>query len=307
MTGDLVITDTATARRIRTATVPLRAVTENLRSVLAESFLITAAYRGSKSVAAAPMLKSAHTFFKLDSKTSRQEMGDNLDAGVALGLLPAADAQALPRTAEDFGSTTFYAETRYDDDQTTVLFLDGGQPRSQDDYEVAGREAIQLLVLPGDMDDYRRQPAIDDNLWARMKAAGQPSFKALFPGLSSEQVQLIASDYTVVVWWAETMRKTAEKLAAVRSFVEANPGVDWDDARFVAKRADLASHLRSVARDTKEEFGRPWGLIAMDMVSGRKAEARIQITGSRIVLERERPRALGAAPGTLPGASAATR
>ncbi len=293
-TGDLVITDSATAERIRTASVPLQAVPERLRYVLAESFLITAAYRGSRAVAAAPSLASAHTFFERLAKTDRVQLEDGFEVGAALGIMPEAEAHALVGTLEEFGPTTFYVETRYGDDLTAALFLDDDHPRPLEEYETAGRETIQLLVRSGDPDAYRRQPATDDGLWSRMKAAGQANFTPLFPHLTREQVRVIEADYTVIVWWAATMRKTAEKLAEVRACFQEHPHLSPNDNRFQRLRVALAEHLRKVARDTKEEFGRPWGLIAMDRVSGRLSEAEIRITGNRIALFRERPRVLGA-------------
>lgn len=295
VTGDLVVTDSATAQRIRAASTPFSADPGRLQRVLAESFLITAAYRGSKTAAAAPQLESAHTFYQFSEKTDRQTMQGYLDTGIALGLLAAADEQALLGMLDDFGSTAFYAETRYGDELTTALFLDGDQPRPLVEYEIAGREAVQLLVRAGAQDEYRRKPAIDDALWAQMKSAGQPGFGSLFPRLSQLQVAVIAADYSVIVWWAQAMRTTAEKLAAIRRFVGASPGLDWDDPRFRSMRTDLQGHLAAVAADAREEFGRPWGLIAMDRVSGRTAQATMQVTGGRVALLKARPTAVGAA------------
>ena len=176
----------------------------------------------------------------------------------------------------------------------------GGQPRTIEEYERAGREAIQLLVRPGAFDEYRRQPAIDNALWAKMKSAGQANFHVLFPNLSQLEVAVIVSDYSVIVWWAKTMSDTAVRLLAVREYVEAHPGVDWGDAKFIELRKDLAAHLKQVAADTKEEFGRPWGLISMDRASGRVAARPVQITGSRVALLRER----SAPPGAVRAAGA---
>ncbi|MBI4873315.1 MAG: hypothetical protein HY822_01640 [Acidobacteria bacterium] len=292
VTGDLTIADTATADRIQAARAPFLAEPERLRKVLAESFLITAAYRCGKSVASAPALKSAHTFFEMNARTNRQMFGDDLEVAVALGVLSQAEQERLLGALNDFGSTAFYAETRYDDERTAALFLDRGRPSPIEEYERAGREAIQLLVRPGDIDEYRRRPAIDDTLWNRMKPAGQFNLKPLFPDLTGQQVGVLGADYSVIVWWAGTMHKTAQKLAELRALVEANPSLSADDPRFRSLRDDLAKHLEKVARDTKEEFGRPWGLIAMDRVSGRTAEATVQITGPRVALLKERAKAL---------------
>jgi hypothetical protein len=141
---------------------------------------------------------------------------------------------------------------------------------------------------------------VDDDLWVQMCSVGQPGFGSLFPDLRDQQVAVIAADYSVIVWWAETMRQTAGKLAALRSLVDANPAIGWEDPRFHSLREDLQNHMRAVARDTKEEFGRPWGLIAMDRVSGCAAQASVQLTGGRVALLRDRLKAVAAAPGRAP-------
>ncbi|MBI3694034.1 MAG: hypothetical protein HY238_04230 [Acidobacteria bacterium] len=270
VTGDLVITDKATASRI-----DFGAAGKKLRHVLAEQFLITAAYRASPLAARAPALHSSHAYFELHAATDHQTMKDNLDVAQALGLLSEEEKQENLAGVDHFGNTTFYAETGYEEDLTVRLFLDdGGQPRSEAEYERVGREALQLLVQKGDPDDFRRRPALDDALWANMKSLGQANFRSLFP---ETQLGAVIADYTVIVWWAEAMRKTAEKLAQLL----ASP----DDSSL---RRQLAKHLESVAGNTKEEFGDPWGLVAMDVVSGRRAAARVEFTGPILALARER-------------------
>ena len=86
-TGSLVISDRATAERIQSEQVNFGADTQKLRHVLAESFLITAAYRGTKQLAGAAPLRCTHRFFELENSTSPEDMGRKLRIGVALGLL----------------------------------------------------------------------------------------------------------------------------------------------------------------------------------------------------------------------------
>jgi hypothetical protein len=50
----------------------------------------------------------------------------------------------------------------------------------------------------------------------------------------------------------------------------------------------LADHLRNVAADTKEEFGRPWGLIATDRLTNCRSSARVAFTGPVISFVRQR-------------------
>jgi hypothetical protein len=128
-----------------------------------------------------------------------------------------------------------------------------------------------------------------------MRAAGQFNFPPLFPDLTDLQVQVIAADYSVIVWWADAMSCCAQRLAAIETQLAMTP--DPATPQFQALRADLASHLASVASQTKDEFGQPWGLIAMDLVSGGRAAASIHIAGSRVSLAATRAAPAAAACG----------
>jgi hypothetical protein len=283
--GDLVITDSATGVRLESERVNFGAESGRLRRLLADTFLITAAYRAGKLAVAEPDLESCHTYFELQARTRRQALKDNLDVAQALGLLTEVEKQDLLGERDDFGRTTLYAETRYDDQRTEGLFLRAdGSPRDQEEYERAGREALQMLIQPGDADDYRRRPAVDDALWKQMRSLGQFEAARLFP---ERQRDLILSDYVLIVWWAETMHATARKLAEVRRFLAAG-AAGPDDPRFGELREDLAEHLKAVAANTKPQFGEPWGLLAMDRVEGRAAQAVVEVTGPAVALRRRR-------------------
>ncbi len=267
-TGDLVIVDQATALRIQTASVNFGADEEKLRHVMAESFLITAAYRGSQASLAPPQLKSTHAFFRLDSKTSRGELDRCRMALTAVGLTP----PPLPEGIDQFGRSTFALEAAYDESASLALFLDdSGQPRSVEHYENAGRHAIQLLV-PADGDDaFRLKPTGVDAIWAKMKDLGPANFGQLFP---QTQAPVIAADYLAIRWWADTMQQTALRVQGLQ-----RPGA----ADSAALRQDLANHLKKVAARAHEQFGSPWGLVAMFLVSAARAAATGSITGTRFV------------------------
>ena len=271
-TGDLVIVDQASASRIQSSAIHFGADEDRLRHVMAESFLITAAYRGSKSVISPPQLSSSHLYFKIDDRTSRDDMRSYAAVAPALSL----SAPNIPSGVADFGRTSVFAEARYDDDLARALFLQAdGTPRSRTDYESAGRRAIAMLVLPDGDDAFRRRPALDDALWNQMKDLGQPGFGQIFPEL---QAAVIGADYTAIQWWAGSMRGTAEILARMDTST--------------AGRQDLANHLRDVASKAHVQFGAPWGLVAMFLVSAR-SETSLHITGPRFVYATTRP--LGAA------------
>jgi len=149
----------------------------------------------------------------------------------------------------------------------------------------------------GAADPVRLKPLQNDDLWKDMKDRGQTRFRTLLPDATALQIGLISADYSTIVWWAKTMTETGKALLRVRTFFAKNPGVDPKNEDFLKLRTDLAQHLRAVAADTKEEFGRPWGLIAMDMLTGHRAEARATFIGPVISMNRARPVAMGVGGG----------
>ncbi|SPE39520.1 hypothetical protein SBA3_3270004 [Candidatus Sulfopaludibacter sp. SbA3] len=287
-TGALVVTDQATASRVQSEQVNFGADTQKLRHVMAESFLATAVYRGAEGKMSGPSLKFSHSYFDLVNQTGRDEMLEMLRTGVALGLL-AGDEGEAPQDIADFGRTMVHATTDYDDRLATGMFLDSnGGPLPPGFYEQMGRNAVQSLVKDTDADAARLRPAVDDSLWAQMKEQGQPGFPMLFPMLSPPLVGAITADYSTIVWWADAMAEAAERLASIRQWYGANPAASVDDPKFQQLRGALADHLKQVAATTKEEFGQPWGLLAMYEAASRRSGAAITIAGPKLVRMKER-------------------
>ncbi len=289
-TGELVLTDKATAKRIRATLRNFAVDPEKLHKVQMESFLFTAAYRGSKLAVAPPKLKSIHSYFELHARTNHQTMKDNLDVAEALDLLSREKKAELLGDGNDFGRSTLYAETGYEDDLLRSVFLDAeGNARSMDFYEQAGRKALRLLYQTSDTDHYRRLATDDDELWKKMRAAGSPqNVMALFLHLNEIQRAVVDSDYRVIVWWAKAMRKLAEELVEVRKFFAAHPNPAPGDNSLRKVRKRFRKRVSSVAKTTKKQFGDPWGLIAMDIATNHRASAKVRLTGDVVAYENER-------------------
>lgn len=298
-TGELLITDSATATRLTASTSNLAADHAKLRKVMAESFLITAAYRCSQTFLQSPALEIAHSYFELHSKTSRQTLKDNLDVVEALGLLAKQEKEKLLAGPNDFGSTTLYVESAYDDALATSLFLNAkGEARGEAEFERAGRDALRLLVQQGDDHDYRRFLGSDDAFWKEIKSAGNPAaFRSIEKVKAIRNaaklpleavVGVLGADKSLIVWWAQELRGTALKLVEIRKAVKANPNAGLDGNVFNGLRRELADHLKGVAARTKEEFGDPWGLVATDLATGKAAKVKVRVTGPRVVLRRGR-------------------
>jgi hypothetical protein len=290
-TGEVIIADTATASRIAASTLNFAADTEKLKKVMAESVLMTVAYKFSKLVTHAKTdLAISHWYFELHSKTDVATLRNNLEVFEALGLIGANDTQQLIGGGKKFGRTTLYAETSYDDPLVNSLFLNNGAARSQSEYETAGRRAIALLVQTGEDNAARRMPALDNALWKEMSKQGQPNFRFIdaLENLNAFDLAVITADYTVIKWWAESMAEMGKSLLEMRKFLDEHEGIDSQNKTFKSLRKKLGSKLKEVASNTKAEFGDPWGLIAMDQASGGKAGAKALITGPDFTLFKER-------------------
>jgi hypothetical protein len=276
-TGEVVLTDTATASLIGINTLNFAADSKKLRHVLAEQFLISAACTASTVIEGPPGLHAQHTYFNFSSRTSRTDMRNDLLLGAALQLISTPNALAmLPAGIGDFGASTVLAETAYDDPAVEAFFLNNNLPRHEADYENAGRDAIAYLVQKGDDDDFRLLPVTDDGLWNGMKQIGNvqsPQFINLIRNYTQASVapSVIGVDFLNIAWWSGAMQSCAQKLVAIRSFLSQNPGVDPNNHDFLAKKRDLAKQLRGVAATTREDFGGPWGLIAMCLLATRVA------------------------------------
>ncbi len=299
-TGELILTDSASASQFQAGVVnvgnrPNEANPKQVRKILASSLLITAAYRASDTLVSPPTLKSSHTYCEVHERTDRNTMADELGAAVGLGLMTRGELNDLVKDTAQFGRTLAYASADYNDALATALFVENGKSRELTEYEDIGRQAMQVVAGRGGTGDaVRLRPLQSDDLWKQMKGQGQSKFRTLMPEATDLQIGAITADYSTIVWWAETMNKTGQALIKVKNFLVKTPGVDPKNADFQKLRSDLAGQLKTVAVDTKEEFGRPWGLIAMDLLTESRSEARATFTGSIINLTRARPVAVAA-------------
>jgi hypothetical protein len=282
--GDITVTDQAGADHVAFSAGNYYADPDKLRKVLAQSFLLTTAYRSSTTVPRAPELTSKYWFFQMHQQTSAAQLADYLNIAASLELAPAAPPKSalavIPKGVA--GRSTFYAESHYDETHATALFLDsGGNARPQSEYETLGRQALAMLLPPGDsINDARRLPLTDAAIWNAMSEAGQPNnFGAVFEeqGFNANQLADITSDYTLIKWWAAAMHAMGVALSALSDFVRHNPAWDPQDPAFKKKRSDLDSALAEVAATTKDQFAEPWGLLAMDLAAGGTAPASARI------------------------------
>jgi len=291
VSGSVLITDQATATRV-TGAVNFLADPDKLRKELAQSFLITAAYRCSGLVAHAPSLKASYWHFAAHAKTNRQTMAAHLDALLALGLVSEAQKEQKLSNLSDFGRSTCYIGTDYNDALSQSLYLHpGGEPRGIEEYEQIGRQALQQLLHESGNDGYRLRSLENDALWQQVKATGGTpvNLAPLFPDLRPDtQIPIIAGDYLLIEWWATTMSRLAVALSASRRVFAQIPAPASDSPAFQQARMDLWHRMADVASNTHDRFADPWGLVAMDLASGQRSTASARIVSPGLTLSVSR-------------------
>jgi len=290
--GDITITDQAGANRVQFTSDNFAKDSAQLRRVLAESFLMTVAYRTSATVRVGPTLTTTQWFFELHQKTNLQNLKDYLNVSEALGLLSSPEAsnklESVAGTGS-FGRSTLNVNCSYTDSLSKSLFIDAsGQARGGNEYETIGRSALKSLLPEGDpINDARRLPLINDKIWSAMRKAGQPNnFGGVFNsfGFNANQLADINSDYTLIVWWADAMHDMAVALSTLLGYIAQHPQWDPQDNAFKKLRSNLDDTMAEVSKNTKDQFAEPWGLIAMDLASGRKSAKELQLICARLAL-----------------------
>lgn len=293
--GELVIVDKITSDRVGAITT-----NRQIRKLLYESTVMSLTYRAIGLDPATAVLDISQSFFFFDKSANRQRVSDYLDAVRALGLID-DDGDAMLGDEDDFGKASLLLETSYDDEASARVFVVPQGVSAGDFYERIGREALLSLVKPGEPDDYRRIPLLDDSLWQKMRDTGQPGFRFILPspitGGSREAIRVgvVESDYTVIVWWAGAMAKATERLADMREFLDQQsdrrdpddrrlpPELD-EDPEFLSRRRDLEKAMVKAIKNNKSTFDDPWGLIALHLASAGTATAAATLISPKLTL-----------------------
>jgi hypothetical protein len=287
-TGSLTLTDKVTASRIAAVANSAEEETARLRQLCAESFLITAAYRGGRTAVGAPSLTCSQSYFVRYQETNREQMRNMLAVAVALGAMQEGAVADRLGTADGYGATSVFAENRFDADLCRALFLNNGRARAQGEYEAAGRNAILLTVPNSPANEYRRR-AVGYAVWQQLAASGNVAqFGSILSGWPPVQVEAVGSDYRAIAWWAESMARMAKVLETMEAYFAAHPEPAPNDPQFAALRQKLIDTGAGVAKNTHAHFGQPWGLIAMDQVLAPRSRARVQIVSGAFSLSAAR-------------------
>lgn len=289
--GALTITDKATASRIGFTSLNFAKDNEKLRQILAESFMITAAYR-TAGILPSAQFGTSLWFFEFRQKTNLANIADYLNIASALGVRTSFqvsnDLGSLQTMGNQLGRSAFNVNATYDGGLFRSLFLDSsGAARQREEYDGLAREAL-LALLPGNdsTSASRRFPLSDQSAWDEMRKNWNTddqltNFFENHPALQSFK-SVIMSDYLLIIWWSGAMSGMAAALAALMDFFTQNPKWGPEDNNFKQLHNKLNKAMANVASDTRNDFREPLGLLSMDFASGQKASTTAQLSSPKL-------------------------
>jgi hypothetical protein len=109
---------------------------------------------------------------------------------------------------------------------------------------------------------------------------------------SGPALGIIAHDYTVIKWWANSMARASKAVAELRDYVQEKTRTAAElarDKKFLKLRDNLNDALSDVASDALPDFLDAWGVLVMDDASNRKAEVAGILLTNGPIMTKTRP------------------
>ena len=298
-TGELVITDTVTAKTLEVTTFPLAADTKKLHKLLLRSLVITAAYRASGTQPVARELSGSMSYFEQTGNANRATISNFLDNFTGSALISQAEQVAF-LSATFSGRASVFLDAEFSDANFAAMFIDpAGNPFRQEHFDTIGRAAVAAIVQDTDDNNFRRLPMLvgdrkSNTLWKSMTDAGPASLQTVLPTSvrSGIPLQLLTHDYIVIRWWSKAMSDVATEVLKMRDFLNASTKTAEelkDDADFIRRRDKLNDALEDVASNSLPDFLDAWGVLAMDGACNGSAILRGILVTTGPVLVKSRP------------------
>lgn len=284
VTGTLNAADEIASERILVSTRPFEADGEKVRKLVFESMIVTAAYHASR-VTSGVAVTCSSSYFEAHRKTDSRDMREHYNAILALGLADAQERDRRIGQEHDFGASTFLLECRFDQNAADRLFLGPQGPFTRDDYERVGRDAMLALIPAGDAERAHRRAALEDDAsWAALVEMGPAAARFdLERKLGAVRAGHIISDYLVIRWWSGAMHDAARALLEMRQFLGGRSAQSLaNDAEFGKRRDRLERELAGVVKESKAQFGDPWGILALDAAAGRSSAVQATLVSPRL-------------------------
>lgn len=283
-TGTLNAADEIASEKIVVRTRPLESDGSKVRKLAFESMIVTAAYHASR-VTSGVALRCSASYFEARARTATADLRADYNAIIGLGLADAAERDRRLGAEHDFGPSTFLVECTFDQHAADGLFIGPQGPFPREYYDRVGRDALLSLIPAGDAERAHRRAAVEsDAAWSALEANGPAAARAdLVRRHGAVRAEHILSDYVVIRWWSAAMHAAAKALMAMRQFLAGRTAASLAaDPEFAGKRSRLERELADVVKESRAQFGDPWGILALDAAANRGAAVQATIVSPRL-------------------------
>jgi hypothetical protein len=259
--GSVVVTDSATAALITTASTPLAADPGRLRAAIYEGFVATATYKALLAgTGMNPAFSATQTLLLYEDSMEYRDALTQLNAGEVLGVMPTAVKTGLPATGSPVQHARFAASCNYGNDDVLRFFfsdINARTPRTSDGLKKIGRTVLASLLDPQDPTDQERIVVLgSDDKWATMDAN------------PAQIVPPFYSDWYDITEWASAIATVGPLLADTIAFAKTVQGDPTANPAFMQKRAGLALALDSATHNTKAAFNQNFPICVMATLAG---------------------------------------
>jgi hypothetical protein len=307
VTGTLNAADEISSQKILVRTRPFEADGEKIRKLVFESMIVTAAYTASR-VTAGVALECSASYFEGRQKTTSTDVRAHYNAIIGLDLADAAERDQRMAGEHEFGPSTFMVDCAFDQGASDALFIGPEGAFSRDYYERIGRDALLALIPPDDVERaYRRAVVEQDVSWRALKEAGPAAARfELERTLGAVRAEHIISDYLVIRWWSDAMADAGKALIGMRQFLAGRSAQSLaGDAEFNKRRSRLEKELADVVKESRAQFGDPWGILALDGAANHVAEVHATLVSPKLTATYSERVPTGARVGPVRRAAAA--
>ena len=260
--GSVVITDSATATHIVTASTPLAADPDRLRAALYEAFVATATYKALLTgTGVNPVFGATQDYFLYKDSMPYRAALTQLNTGEVLGVMQPAVKTGQTDPGGAIRHARFVASCKYGNDDVLRFFfsdISGFKPRKTVDLEKIGRTVLaSLLDLQNPIDRKRYLMLNDDAAWAQLDATG-----------SNIPDPYYSDWYDITVAWAPAIAKVGPLLADIIAYAKTVAGDPTADPVFMKKRAAVALALDGATHKTHASANPNFPICVMATLAG---------------------------------------
>ena len=113
-------------------------------------------------------------------------------------------------------------------------------------------------------------------------------------GLDPEQSKLLGVEVVKILTWREAMVDLAQVLLDVEPFF--NGGAkDPDSDEFKDLQKRLRDKVGEVAKESRAQWGDPWGIVALTYLAGQAGSKRAKVSSEKVRIDVRKPRAAAVA------------